>query len=64
MALSFAAPHESGYGPTRSFCGIIAYVGCLRTSGLVLLAARLSESDPEPTFGSFSLFSSLWARRR
>jgi hypothetical protein len=24
---------------------IIAYVGCLRTSGLVMLAARYSESD-------------------
>jgi hypothetical protein len=37
------------FGPTRSFCRIIAYVGCLRTSGLDLLAARLSESDPSPT---------------
>src|ERR1700751_1756699 len=40
----------SCYGPTRSFCGIIAYVRRLRTSGLDLLAARLSESDPQRSF--------------
>jgi hypothetical protein len=43
------------FGPTRSFCRIIAYVGCLRTSGLDLLAARLSESDPQETSGNRSL---------
>jgi hypothetical protein len=49
MKLLFAAVHESLVGPTRTFCGIIAYVGCLRTSGLVVLAASSSESDPEQT---------------
>jgi hypothetical protein len=37
------------YGPTRTFPWTSAYVGCLRASGLVMLAARFSESDPEQT---------------
>ena len=39
----------SQFGPTRTFCGIIAYVGCLRTSGPVALIASYSESDPTRT---------------
>src|SRR5262245_19024631 len=46
-----AATYESGNGPTRTFQWTGGCVGCLRTSGLVLLAARLSESDPQPTSG-------------
>ena len=37
----------SASGPTRTFPWTSAYVGCLRASGLVMLAARFSESDPE-----------------
>jgi hypothetical protein len=48
----FAAVHEPGYGPTRTFPWTSAYVGCLRASGLVMLAARFSESDPERPFKS------------
>jgi hypothetical protein len=50
------AHHIRASGPTRSFCRIIAYVGCLRTSGLDLLAARLSESDPKSTTAAKGAF--------
>jgi len=40
----FAAVHEPGYGPTRTITRTGACVGCFMTSGLVLLAATLSES--------------------
>jgi hypothetical protein len=37
----------SGHGPTRTSRGMDTCVGCLRTSGLVMLAARCSEFDPQ-----------------
>ena len=40
---------KTAYGPTRTSCGIIAYIGCLRTTGLVMHAASSSESDPKRT---------------
>jgi hypothetical protein len=46
---TLANPEPSIHGPTPTFCGIIAYVGCLRTSRLVMLAASFSESDPTRT---------------
>jgi hypothetical protein len=46
MTGHFAAVQESVVGPTRTSRGICSYVGCLRTSGLVMLATRFSESDP------------------
>ena len=45
----------SARDPTRTFPWTSAYVGCLRASGLVMLAARFSESDPEQTFAANQL---------
>jgi hypothetical protein len=52
-------------GPTLTCRGVGAYVGCLRVSGLVMLAARYSESDPfcdirsSMELGSIALFNPL-----
>jgi hypothetical protein len=44
VKILLANPEPSTHGPTRTFCGTIAYVGCLRTTGLVMLATGLLAS--------------------
>jgi hypothetical protein len=47
--------------PTRTFPWSSAYVGCLRVSGLVMLAARFSESDPDVWSGrALQVVSPSW----
>jgi len=48
---SYGRLHEDRNWPNPTFCGISACVGSLMTSGLVMLAARLSESAPSRTLG-------------